>query len=88
MQSIDGGSVVLQLVRRVPVFLQQRLNVRLVLADVVGRHESQDVQHPGVHIVGVGQELVEVNGLCQTSLSGNLNLIRMFKINNLKRKHK
>ena len=68
MQSVDGGGVVLQLVGDVLVLLEQGLNVRLVLADVVGRDESQDVQHPGVDVVGVGQELVEVDGFGQTLL--------------------
>ena len=68
MQSIDGGGVVLQLVRDILVLLEQGLNVRFVLADVVGRNKPQDVQHPGVDIVGVGQELVEVDGFGQTLL--------------------
>jgi hypothetical protein len=58
MQSVDGGGVVLQLVGDVLVLLQQRLDVRFVLSDVVRRHQPQDVQHPGVDVVGVGQELV------------------------------
>ena len=68
MQSIDGRGVVLQLVGDVLVLLEQGLNVGLVLADVVGRDEPQDVQHPGVDVVGVGQELVEVDGFGQTLL--------------------
>ena len=68
MQSIDGGGVVLQLVGDILVLLEQGLNVGLVLADVVGRDEPQDVQHPGVDVVGVGQELVEVDGFGQTLL--------------------
>ena len=68
MQSIDGRGVVLQLVGDILVLLEQGLNVGLVLADVVGRDEPQDVQHPGVDVVGVGQELVEVDGFGQTLL--------------------
>ena len=68
MQSIDGRGVVLQLVGDILVLLEQGLNVRLILADVVGRDEPQDVQHPGVDVVGVGQELVEVDGFGQTLL--------------------
>ena len=68
MQGIDGRGVVLQLVGDILVLLEQGLNVRLVLADVVGRDEPQDVQHPGVDVVGVGQELVEVDGFGQTLL--------------------
>lgn len=68
MQSIDGRRVVLQLVGDVLVLLEQGLNVGFVLADVVGGHQPQDVQHPGVDVVGVGQELVEVDGLGQTLL--------------------
>jgi hypothetical protein len=68
VQSVDGGGVVLELVGDVLVLLEQRLHVGLVLADVVGRHEPQDIEHPRVHVVGVRQELVEVHGLRQPLL--------------------
>ena len=68
MKSVNGGGVVLQLIGDDLVLLQQSLHVRFVLANVVGRDQPQDVQHPSVDVVSVRQELVEVNGLGQSLL--------------------
>merc|ERR550539_1616864 len=68
MELVNGGLVVLQLIRHLFVLLEESLNVALVLADVVTGYELEDVQHPVVHIVSVGEELVEVHGIGQHSL--------------------
>lgn len=71
MQGINGCRIVHQLVCDVFVFLQQSLNIGLVLSDIVGRNNPEEVQHPGVDIIGISQELVEVNCLCETAFPEN-----------------
>merc|ERR550539_800368 len=72
MELVNGGLVVLQLIRHLFVLLEESLNVALVLADVVTGHELEDVQHPVVHIVSVGEELVEVHSIDEVSQQSHL----------------
>ena len=51
------------------MFLEERLNVALVLSDVVAGDELEDVQHPRVNVVRVSEELVEVHAVRQTLLA-------------------
>ncbi len=65
MQSLYDAAVILQLVRHVLVLGQQRVNTGLVASHVFTGHQAQRVQHPRVHVIRVGEELVEVDGLEQ-----------------------
>lgn len=51
------------------VFLEQTLGAGLVSADIVARHQAQSVHHPVVDIVGIGEELVEIDRLIQPLLT-------------------
>ena len=41
------------------------LYICFIFTSVIRRHQSENIQHPSVHIVCVSQELMEINGLCR-----------------------
>ena len=68
VQSVDDGPVAGDLLSHVLVLLDKGLRGELVVAHVGARHDAEHVQHPGVDVVGVSQELVMVAGLLQAGL--------------------
>merc|ERR1719347_2456018 len=69
MQRINCGLVVLDLICHLLVLLQQSLDIALILANVITGDKFKNVKHPAVNIISISEELMEVNSICESSLS-------------------